>query len=201
MNDHALVIERAHINSVWTHPANPRQGDVGAIALSLRQHGQYRPIVVQRSTGYVLVGNHTLLAARSLGWSHIDAVFLDVDDEEAARILLVDNRTSDLAVYDPGALAAMLTDLAQQTEAGLAGTGFDSDDLDDLLADLAASEPTRTEGLDRQIVLTVPGDVYERALAVLARIQAATSLGASEAVLGWLWEWDAEHPAPPPEEI
>lgn len=115
-----------------THPKNVRQGDVGAIAQSLEAHGQYRPIVVQRSTGYVLAGNHTYLAAKSLGWEKVAATFVDCDDEQAIRILLVDNRANDLAMYDDRALADLLKDLSA-TDIGLDGSLFTGDDLDDLI--------------------------------------------------------------------
>lgn len=118
--------------------SNPRQGDVGAIVSSLEANGQYRPIVVNRRTGEVLAGNHTLAAARALGWSSIAATFVDVDDDEAARIVLVDNRSNDLAAYDEPALVAMLATLADDDPDALFGTGFDGDDLDDLLADAAS---------------------------------------------------------------
>lgn len=63
------------INRVKHYPLNPRRGDVNAIADSLQHHGQYRPIVVQKSTNFVLAGNHTLKAARKLGWTRIAATF------------------------------------------------------------------------------------------------------------------------------
>lgn len=115
-----------------THPKNVRQGDVGAITTSLEQHGQYRPIVVQQSTGNILAGNHTYLAAKSLGWKEIAATYVDCDDEQAVRILLVDNRANDLAMYDDTALASVLEELAA-TDTGLEGSLFSGDDLDDLL--------------------------------------------------------------------
>jgi len=120
------------ITDFQTHPRNVRQGDVGAISESLKAHGQYRPIVVQRSTGYVLAGNHTFMAAKSLGWEKIAVTYVDCDEEQATRILLVDNRANDLAMYDDRALADLLKDLAA-TEAGLDGSLFSGDDLDDLL--------------------------------------------------------------------
>ena len=86
------------IDDFKTHPRNVRQGDVGAISESLKAHGQYRPIVVQRSTGYVLAGNHTFMAAKSLGWDKIAVTYVDCDEEQATRILLVDNRANDLAM-------------------------------------------------------------------------------------------------------
>ena len=120
------------IKQFTTHPKNVRQGDVGAITQSLQSHGQYRPIVVQKSTGHILAGNHTYLAAKSLGWEQVAATFVDCDDEQAIKILLVDNRANDLAMYDDRALADVLKDLAA-SETGLDGSLFTGDDLDDLL--------------------------------------------------------------------
>jgi hypothetical protein len=124
--------EAVKIDQVQPHPKNVRQGDIGAIMESLRDHGQYRPIVVQESTGLILAGNHTWKAARQLGWTQIEATTIDVDDDEALRILLIDNRTNDLSTYDDPALAELLKQLAI-TERGLEGTGFDGDDLDALI--------------------------------------------------------------------
>lgn len=125
-------IERVALDALTPHPRNPRRGDVAAVAASLEAHGQYRPLVVQRSTGHVLAGNHTLAAATQLGWTEMDVTYLDVDDDQAERILLVDNRTSDLGAYDDQALASMLSALAAETE-GLVGTGWDDAALAALL--------------------------------------------------------------------
>jgi hypothetical protein len=141
------------IDQFHTHPRNVRQGDVGAISESLKSHGQYRPIVVQRSTGYVLAGNHTFMAAKSLGWKQVAVTYVDCDNEQAMKILLVDNRANDLAMYDDRALADLLKELAA-TEAGLDGSLFSGDDLDDLLYRLegtmgnAEAGKTWGEGMD-----------------------------------------------------
>lgn len=144
-------------------PGNARQGDVGAIVESLRHHGQYRPLVVQASTGHVIAGNHTLQAARELGWQDIAVTMLDVDDDQAQRINIVDNRTQDLATNDEYALAQLLRDLAG-TEDGLAGTGYDGDDLDDLLTELEAGEDRSGQDTDPgeppEEPRTKPGDVW-----------------------------------------
>lgn len=112
------------------HPSerNPRRGDVDAIAESLTINGQYRPVVA-RLDGEILAGNHTWLAARQLGWSHIAALRIDVDDEQAARIMLADNRTAELGSYDDEALIDLLRSLDE-----LVGTGFEDADLAALLA-------------------------------------------------------------------
>ena len=125
------------VDGLKPYHRNPRQGDIGAIVQSLEHHGQYRPIVVNSRTQEVLAGNHTLAAARELGWQEIAATFVDVDEDQAARIVLVDNRANDLATYDADALTDLLKELALEEE-GLSGTGFDGDDLDDMLAELGA---------------------------------------------------------------
>ena len=119
------------IDSVKEYPGNARKGNVELIRESLRAHGQYRDIVVQRSTGYVLVGNHTRKAAKEEGWADISATFIDVDDEQAKRIVLVDNRANDVAGYDLPALADLLNDLPT-----LEGTGFNEDAVGSVLASL-----------------------------------------------------------------
>lgn len=123
------------IKKLQLHPKNVRQGDVGLISQSLEAHGQYRPIVVQKSTGFILAGNHTFKAAKALGWKKIAATFVDCDDEAALRILLTDNKAADAASYDDKALAELLQELAS-TEDGLKATMYSGDDLDDLLFQL-----------------------------------------------------------------
>ena len=131
--EHTIV----DIDSVETHPKNVRQGDIGAISESLKAHGQYRPIVVDKRTNRILAGNHTWKAAKALGWQEINAGFIETkDDDEALRILLADNRTTDLASYDDSGLADLLKEL-MVTDTGLAGTLFNGDDLDQLLNDLS----------------------------------------------------------------
>ncbi|MBA3875606.1 MAG: hypothetical protein C0498_01495 [Anaerolinea sp.] len=119
------------IESVQLHPSNPRQGDVGALSESLKRFGQLRPIVVQRSTGYVVAGNHLLRAARALAWTHIAAHVLDLDDVEAAAYLVADNRLAELAWYDNKVLTSLLTEQAQSRN--LTGTGYDGEDVDDVV--------------------------------------------------------------------
>jgi hypothetical protein len=119
------------IDGLVPYGKNPRRSNLDLIVDSLQRHGQYRPIVVRTGTFEVLAGNHTLAAAKELGWPEIAATFIDVSDDEAARIVLVDNRATDLGGYDNALLLDLLSELAQ-SEAQLLGTGYDPDDLDAL---------------------------------------------------------------------
>lgn len=79
---------------------NPRVGDVAAIAASLKEFGQVKPIVVKSNddgTATVIAGNHTVEAARRLGWKQIAAVNLTgMDDKRAITFALTDNRINEL---------------------------------------------------------------------------------------------------------
>jgi ParB-like chromosome segregation protein Spo0J len=123
-----------NISDLTPHPRNVRQGDIGAIATSLETFGQYRPIIYQKATRHIIAGNHTWKAAKQLGWKQIDAQPYDCDDDTALRILIADNRATDLATYDDNALLELLKELAA-TEKELNGTLFDGDDLQRLVDD------------------------------------------------------------------
>lgn len=128
--------EMVEIGRLKTHERNVNQGDLGAVIESIKANGFFGSLVVQRSTGKILAGNHRYQAAQTLGYDRLPVTWVDIDDERALRILLADNRTARLGNDDPNALAALLVELAGTDEA-LAGTGFDGDDLDRLLNDLA----------------------------------------------------------------
>jgi len=122
------------------HPANPRVGDVDAIVAAVTANGWHGALLAQRSTGYVLAGNHRLRAARQLGMDEVPVLWVDVDDHLAQRILVADNRASDFGYFDEEQLVALLA-------------GQDPDDLAAMLyteADLAMLTPadllTATEG-------------------------------------------------------
>jgi hypothetical protein len=131
-----LSVERAKLADLRHYPGNARRGDVTAIRESLRANGQYRPLLVQRSTGFVLTGNHTMDGMEVEGWIDADVTYLDVDDDQARRIVIADNRTSDLGGYDERALLTLLREVGED----LTGTGYDTDDFDDLLASIEEAD-------------------------------------------------------------
>jgi len=148
------------IDSLTPYQDNPRRGDLEAIKESLAANGQYRPIVVNRRTGEVLAGNHTLRAAEQLGWTRIAVTWVDVDDETARRIVLVDNRSNDLAGYDDALLASILEDLPD-----LEGTGYDKAALAELLAGrddpVALTDPDEAAPLPERAPVSRVGDIWE----------------------------------------
>lgn len=134
-----LKIEAISPSDIRPHPRNPRRGDLSAIKASLQANGIYRPLIVQRSTGYILAGNHTYLALCDLGATEIPVSFVEVSDESALRILLVDNRSADLGSYDDALLVELLASLPD-----MVGTGYDEGAMADLMD--AILSPTEVRG-------------------------------------------------------
>jgi DNA modification methylase len=148
------------------HPRNPNRGAKNALAESLEQNGWYGAVIVQTSTRYILAGNHRYDEALEAGAPTVPTIYVDVDDETALRILMVDNRSTRLGQDDGATLAALLEELSL-TEAGLTGTGFDSNDLEALLADLEfqTGRETFTDAddappLSTEPPITAPGDLW-----------------------------------------
>lgn len=117
------------IDSLHEDPANARIGhDVERIALSLKQYGQRKPIVVNRlQQGKIEAGNGTYRAAKQLGWSHVAVVFVDDDPATAAGYGIADNRVGELSRWD----TEVLREIAQTT--GDLFIGFEPAELDDLV--------------------------------------------------------------------
>jgi ParB-like chromosome segregation protein Spo0J len=133
------------IDSVRQYPGNYRNGDIDTIMESIQVNGYMSPIVVQRSTGYIVAGNHRYQAMLGLGQDAIPAVVVDIDDDRAKRYLVADNRTSDVAMNDNALLMDILQEL-NETEMGLAGSGFDEDAMNRLLLEMSQTDMPDGDG-------------------------------------------------------
>ena len=155
---------------------NARRGNVDLIMESMETNGVYKPLVVNRGTKTgrpmeVLCGNHSLMAIRRLAdenprderWQTVDVYVIDVDEQQAARTVIADNKASDEASYEVEDLVNLLTELPD-----LAGTGFNRDELDELLEALDTPEleeetPPEETTSDSYDLLVECTDAEERA--------------------------------------
>jgi hypothetical protein len=164
------------LDTLTEHPANARRGHLPAIRESMTAHGFVGAVYVQESTRRIVAGNHRARTARALGLTAVPVLWLDVTDDQALRILLVDNRASDQGTYDDELLLAALEDLD-----GLAGTCYDPADLAQLrevvdgLGDHEYGSPDM-DALAPRIRLTVPSDVWVAWQALLAAQPGADDL-------------------------
>lgn len=147
------IEEKVSVARIRNHPANARKGDIESIAESIKENGFYGHLTVQKSTGYILAGNHRFLAGISLGMLDFPVEWLDIDDNAALKILAVDNSTSDKADYVLEKQAELLATIASLCPTGLKGSGYQPKHLEALkakLAEKAASDAGSGDGGGRR---------------------------------------------------
>lgn len=121
------------------HPRNPNQHptkQIELLARIIRHQGWRNPIVVSARSGFVVAGHGRLAAALQLGAT---AVPIDVQDfateaDEWAH-LVADNRIAELADMNQSGLEDLLRDLGEADDFDLTLTGFDTAEIDRMLAD------------------------------------------------------------------
>lgn len=121
-----MKLETVIIESLSLDPNNARKHskrNLDAIAASLNKFGQRKPIVVHQNT--VIAGNGTLEAAKTLGWTEISISRCpdDWDENTAKAYALADNRSSELAEWNPEILQEQLFSL--ETKIDIESFGFD----------------------------------------------------------------------------
>lgn len=155
-------IRAVPLSDVEPWEGNPRRGNVRAIQKSLRRWGQQRPIVVQRSSGRIVAGNHLWHGMQAENaeaegaamngltpddpewpdglhqWDTILVAYTDLSDLEARAYLVADNRISELGRNDDDALARWLSALVDDGAVDDA-LGYASQDIDRLLRSIAES--------------------------------------------------------------
>ena len=132
--------------------------NLAAIEASFRSFGQRRPLVAQRDTGAVLVGNGRLAVARRLGWTHVAVVWVQDDPAAAAGYAIADNRTADLAEWDEALLAELVAGV-RDDDADLAAALL----LDDLVGgprSVVAGEPASGD-LEFHVVVNFPDEAAQ----------------------------------------
>lgn len=138
-------------------PGNARRGNIDEIRASIRENGFHGALLVQRSTHNVVVGNNRRAAGKLEGMSAFPVFWADIDDETADRMNAADNRTNDLAGYEPKMLASLLERI-QGSSRGLVGTGYDGGDLARIRKGL---EPPHPPGEFRSFDATTSTTSYE----------------------------------------
>jgi DNA modification methylase len=143
------------IDQLFGSPSNPRKNDAAVphVAASLRRFGWQQPIVAKRS-GEVIAGNTRLKAARELGMTEVPVWWFEGDDLDATAFSIADNRTHEFASWDDPALAALLTQLRE--EDALEGVGYDTAEIDGLLAQVKADEKAALRGAEDDVAEEPP---------------------------------------------
>ena len=133
--------------AVW-HPVselvpwdkNPRVNDhvVDDIANSIKRFGFSAPIVARKADNMVIAGHTRLKAAVKLGLATVPVRFMDLDPADSELLALADNKLNELAFWDEGELARIISELGEDD---VLVAGFDEDETMRLLASMDEALP------------------------------------------------------------
>ena len=129
-----MTVDMVPVEDLHLDPSNARTGhDIDQIAASIQEFGFADPIEAQRGTGRIIAGNGRYQAARQLKMEAVPVVWHDMDDLQATRYGLANNRLTDKSEWDMDILPTLLA------EVGTDIPGFDDDfmaslDMGDTLA-------------------------------------------------------------------
>jgi ParB-like chromosome segregation protein Spo0J len=164
------------IETVHQHAYNPNNGDLDALIESIQVNGFVTAVTADARTGNIIAGNHRWQALHALGATQIPVIWVDhMDESGAVRYMIADNRTGKLAVIDEFAVASLLTAL-NDTDLGLAGTGYDEGQYQNLLLQMnedpeipdgSGFGPAAPSGIYQVIVDFEDGDVRDTLFAEL----------------------------------
>ena len=165
-----LTVEEVPIDQLRPDPANPRRisdEELDSLERSIRQWGFVQPVLARREDSTVIGGHQRLLAARRLGLTTVPVTYLDLSMEQARVLNLALNKIS--GSWDDALLARLLADLQTNPELDLSLSGFEEDEIADLLRSLETREKKeRVEDFDLDEALeeatraprSAPGDLW-----------------------------------------
>lgn len=130
------AVEIVPIDDVRPHPRNFREWDLGAIDVSISRLGLYLPVVVQRSTGYIVAGSGRWTVLKSQGATEIPVRYEDFTDEEAVAVLVGDNWIAQRGRNLDPELLELMQELRDEAEL-LRAAGVEDDDVEALEREVA----------------------------------------------------------------
>lgn len=188
------------VESLTPDPDNARkhpEENIEAIKASLREFGQRRPVVVQRSGMIVRAGNGLLQAAKEMGWEEITAIVIDEDDAKAIAFAIADNRTGELSEWDERQLNALLEQVEADADDLIEAVGFSEAKRNNLKARYgeAGGEADKAKKEDvgtKSFSVTFAAPDYERFRAALDYLQSQYAIDTQEQLILTIVEHSAE---------
>jgi DNA modification methylase len=143
-----LNVEYRKVEALIPYARNPRthtESQIAKIAASITEFGFTNPILVDGDNG-IIAGHGRLAAARKLGLDQVPVIELaHLTPTQKRALIIADNRLALDAGWDEELLSLELADLSESGYE-LALTGFDSHELERLLATVLEDEAA--EGAD-----------------------------------------------------
>ena len=112
---HCSFDELVSVHKLVPHPQNPNkhpENQIERLSKIIDYQGQRSPIVVCKSTGFIIVGHGRLQAIKKLGWDEVAVNYQTfTDDAQRYAHMVADNAVSDWAALDLDDIKDSLEDL------------------------------------------------------------------------------------------
>jgi DNA modification methylase len=177
-------LEHVPLSELKRAPRNPKGHDLDNLGASIDRFGFVMPLLIDERTGRLVAGHgrlERLESMRDAGDKPPSRILTDdsgdwlvpvikgvrfKNEAEAEAYLIADNRQVELGGWDDEPLLEMLKE--QETAGTLDGIGYSSDDVDLLLAQVAASNGNGSEPTDPEQIPEPPakpttrkGDIWQ----------------------------------------
>jgi len=181
-----MNLQKLPIEQLKPAPYNPRVAlQPGSPAYrrlerSLREFDLVQPIVWNARTGHVVAGHQRIEILKYQGATEIDCVVVDLPLEREKALNVALNNSQVGGDWDPAKLVELVTELTDLPDFDATLTGFDPDDLNDLLlapAPELPEEPEDDEATDCvRVTLEIPPDDWDDVRPELDRLVAERDL-------------------------
>lgn len=123
------------ISEVMPYENNANNGDVDLVRDSIQTNGFYGAIIAQKGFGTIIAGHTRYEALLSLGSEWIPVIWVETSNVSAARMRVVDNRSTRMGRDDPALLLEELQSILEaDADLLLTGTGYLETDLESIRA-------------------------------------------------------------------
>ena len=99
-NSSTIKIEKIKVSDLNLDMQNLRghkEPEIELLVRSLTIFGQYKPLIVDKATMTVKIGNGRLMAMRKMGWTECDCILVDWSDRQGMEVM--DNRLNELSSW------------------------------------------------------------------------------------------------------
>jgi ParB-like chromosome segregation protein Spo0J len=159
-----MEIQKISIDKLKPAKYNPRKNlkpgdpEYEKIKRSIQEFGYVEPIIWNKRTGNVVGGHQRLKILNELGEKEIDCVIVDMDETREKALNIALNKIS--GQWD----MPLLKDLLQELDTGafdMALTGFDVQELEEMMSQVHIEEPEKKEKEPKIIVCPKCGHEFE----------------------------------------
>jgi DNA modification methylase len=129
-----MEYEQIDIESVKEADYNPRkisEKDFNNLKKSIKEHGQLRPLIINKNSGNLISGHQMLKVAKELNWKKLDVIYKELSIEQEKALNIAMNKIS--GQFDEDKLIDLLMDIDEKNEDLLGSTGFSTEEINYLL--------------------------------------------------------------------